>query len=98
MKYTILFIPSGSYLYIYKGFKFPESALYSEEEIVAESVPDSIYEILFFSTKEDALQIFDKPLWSRSFSTEADYVYFSNEQYFITKDSECFEIIEIEEK
>ena len=92
MKYAILFIPSGSYLRTIEGFKFPKSALYSEEE--------EIYniEILFFSSKEDALQIFNKEIWKTQFVGEADFIIFNNEKYFITKDPEFFEIIEIEEE
>ena len=95
MKYAVLFIPSGNYLCTLKGLAFPLCALYSEEEEEKSNI-----EILFFSSKEEALQIFNKKIWDAHFAGfigEPDYILFNNQRYFTTKDTECFEIVEINE-
>ena len=95
MKYAILFIPSGIYLYSTHGKEFPESAIYSEYEKGSLN-PD--LQPLVFHSKRAALRIFNKSIWEKYFPSGADYIIFNNQKYYIIQDKECFEIIKIKEK
>ena len=92
MKYAILFIPSGEYLYTQVGKSFPNSALFSQEE--TKNWIEG-YECLFFTSKKAALQVFKKSSWEEYFGP--DFIKHEGQKYYLTEDSQCFEIIKIEE-
>lgn len=94
-KWAVLFVLSGSFLYTPKNVIFPDSPLYSEEEI--KDVLDD-YELLFFSSKKEALQVFSISIWKTYMTMKSSFIMFNNEKYHLCKDKDYFEIVEIKEK